>query len=140
MATSTTERVTLTIPAGYVEDVRTALVASISSDGEMLATNHAVLLAEDDEYGTHRADLDTAARILAEDARLLAELVDATGTATLVGTLDAVSTLLDHAARLWSAQLAEQVDYGPVPMGCVAEITRRLAWAAEQSAVLEMVA
>ncbi len=134
MATISSHPVGLTIPAAYLEDVRTALVAEINSDSEAIRTDQKAVL-EGSSVGSE--DRGAAVRILREDMQLLDQALSASGETTVVtGERAALVHALDAMVRVLSARLVYQCEYAPVEMAAVAELADRLRWSAEQAAAI----
>jgi hypothetical protein len=101
------EPVKVTIPAAYLEDVRTAIFA----------------LIKDDDYGDN----------LVEDNDILAHLLDATADTTLSGNFGAVYYMLQNML----AALVEQVEHLAQTWGtdadAIPELRDRVGWASRES-------
>jgi hypothetical protein len=113
----------VTIPAGYLEDARRALIAEIHDDGDAMRRDP--------------SELEGSARILRRDVRLLDQLLGATEDTTVVSerdkTSDPIAEMLEGIARALSKRLERVSQYGPVPMGDVLDIAERLRWAAQEA-------
>ena len=125
---------TLTVPAAYLEDARSAVVAGIVSDGDMLRTNHQSVL--EGRFGGMTEDRTSAAATLHRDMRLLDQIVDADGEVTLEGDSGDLSFVLEEVVRLLAARLDEAKEYSPIDMAAVLNIAKQLRWAAEESSDL----
>jgi len=135
MATISSSRaVEITIPADYLEDVRSAIVAEINSDCYALRENHASLLAG--SLGG-REDRASALGWLRNDSRLLDHLLDATGDTKVTADLSTVTHVLGETVRVLSSRLGQQCEYSPVPVGSVLELCAALRWAAEEAVRIE---
>jgi hypothetical protein len=111
--------VAMTIPADYVEDVRTAVIAEIEEDGNFLQT------------GQEQDRADTM-RLLRNDVRLLDQLLDASGQTSVTSSSETLSEVLQAMVRLLSSRLVDACGYAPVDMAAVLNVARRLQWAAEE--------
>ena len=125
---------TLKIPAAYLEDARSAVVAEIVSDGDMLHTNHQSAL--EGRFGGMTEDRTSAAATLHRDMRLLDQIVDADGEVTLEGESGDLWFVLEEVVRLLAARLDEAKEYSPIDMAAVLNIAKQLRWAAEESSDL----
>lgn len=132
MATITSEdqSVEVVIPAAYLEDVRTAIVAAIEDDGDMLSTNQQEVIDEK-SYGPD--DVDGAVRNLREDMDLLGKVLHVDGETTLSGNWGAVGHVLQRLARMLAVRLVDQAEYAPMPMRTVLDLTDRLQWALREA-------
>jgi hypothetical protein len=133
MATISSEQdrsAAVAIATEYLEDVRTALVAEIKSDSEMLCVDHQEVL-DDKTYGPE--DRAAAVRHLHQDMGLLDQVLDADGETALTGDRSAVGHVLERVARVLIARLVEQAEYGPMPMRAVLDLTDRVQWAAREA-------
>ena len=134
MATKDTDQAVVTIPAEYLEDVRSALIDTIESDSGMLTVNQAaVVKSKADRVETHLEDRDTGVDILARDLRLLEQLRHATGNTKLTGDVDTLSQTLQQMVRMLGRRLTHVSQYAPVPLGDVRELSARLRWAADEA-------
>jgi len=135
MATISSSRaVEITIPADYLEDVRSAIVAEINSDSDALRENHASLLSG--SLGG-REDRASALGWLRNDSRLLDHLLDATGDTKVTADLSTVTHVLEETVRVLSSRLGQQCGYAPIAMGAVLELCAALRWAAEEAVRIE---
>lgn len=137
MATTAVE-VKLVVPAEYLEDVRTALVAEIRSDSGMLKTNQASMVesasaARVGISASYAEDRDGAVTILRQDLGMLERLIGEREDVELVANPDALFHVLEALARVLKGQLDDACDYSPVDLGWVERIAERLAWAAVES-------
>ena len=121
----------ITIPAGYLEDVRSAIVAGIDSDSGMLRATHADVL----ERSGAGPEEDRAAgvRHLREDMGLLDQVLDASVDTRVTGDRGALGHVLEATVRVLAGQLTDRCEYAPIEMGAVLELARRLRWAAEEA-------
>jgi hypothetical protein len=119
-----TTSATITIPAGYLEDVRSAAIAEVASDSRAL-------------HGADAADRGMSELILRRSTRLLNPLLNAAGDVELSAESDNTSSPLVHVLegliRLLEERLREAAQYGPLPMGDVIDIAAELRWAAEEA-------
>ena len=129
MATISSSQVTLTIPADYLEDARTALVKEIANDSEMLKADR-----DDDERAS-------SALILRRDIQLLDELLDATDDVKLTAEQDHISNPLVHLLEGMVRQLVKRsrdaARFGPMPMGEILDLTEGMRWAAQEAIRIE---
>jgi len=131
MATISSSRaVEITIPADYLEDVRSAIVAEINSDSDALRENHASLLSG--SLGG-REDRASALGWLRNDSRLLDQLLDASGDTKVTAECNTVTEALQSLVRVLIDRLADEAGYAPIPMGSVLELCAALRWAAEEA-------
>jgi hypothetical protein len=116
--------VSITIPADYLEDVRTAVIAEIENDGNALRSANA-------------EDRRSSELILRRSTQLLKPLLEATGGVELQAEQDTTSSPLVHAlealVRMLSERLRAAAQYGPIPMGDVADLAAEMRWAAEEA-------
>jgi hypothetical protein len=124
----------ITIPAGYLEDVRSALVTEIHFCGEALRTDQESLVSGSSSAVEDRA---CAMRLLRSDMQLLDQLLEASGDAKVTADPDTITQALQSMVRLLSARLAAKVDYSPIEMGAVLVLAGRLRWAAEEALRIE---
>ncbi len=122
MATMDAQRVSLTIPAAYLDDARRAIVGEVYDDSDALHNDPGA---------------GTDPRILLRDVRLLEQLAGASADVELEADQDRVSDpllhLLEAMARELSKRLASVSRHGPMPMGDVLDIAERLRWAADEA-------
>jgi hypothetical protein len=128
----------ITIPADFLEDVRSALVAELDDDSDRLRTNQAELLSGGKDRSENwaratRADRDSAVSFLRNDLRMLDELLGATGDTKVIVERDMLFHVLEAMGRLLTERLREEMGYGPLDMGTVLELGNRLRWTAEQA-------
>ncbi len=135
MATMEKEQAAVTIPAAYLEDVRSALAAELKMDGGALSADQAELVAavgaRDTEF--HRGDRDGALDSLSQDVRLLEQLCNATGDTKLTGEAGSLAHTLEATVRVLCGRLKGVCQYGPLPMGDVIELSSRLRWGADEA-------
>ena len=124
----------VTIPAGYLEDVRTALVREINSESAAIQTDQESVL---EGNGVAPVDRAAAVRLLHEDMRLIDQVLDATSDTKMTGERDAVSHALEEMVRVLSGQLEDACGYAPVNLGAVLDIADRLRWAATEAIRIE---
>jgi hypothetical protein len=138
MATQNAEQAAVTIPAAYLEDVRSALVDEIDSDSDAIAVDQADLReSEIDRLEMHQADRDAAVRMLSRDLQLLAQVLDATDDTTVTGDPSSIAEALQATVRVLSRRLNDLCGYGPLPLGDVPELAARLRWAADEAIRIE---
>jgi hypothetical protein len=129
MASISSSQATVTIPAAYLEDVRTALIKEIADDSEALQGR-----SDSDERGS-------SLLILCRDMRLLDEVLDATDDIKLTAEHDQMSSPLIHLLEGMVRQLVERLrdvaQYGPLPMGELLDLTERMRWAAREATRIE---
>jgi hypothetical protein len=118
----------VTIPAAYLEDLRSALVATVSSASDAVRTDH-----EDVLRGFGPEDRAAAVRCLREDMHVLDQLLDATSDTKLHGEPEVLSHALEETVRVLAVRLTEVSGYAPIPMGDVLEVSDRLRWAAAEA-------
>jgi hypothetical protein len=128
----------ITIPADFLEDVRSALVAELDRDSDALRTDQAALLSSGKDRSESwakatRADRDLAVRLLRNDLRTLDELLDATGDTKVTADRDTLFHALEAMGRLLTERLRVEMGYGPLDMGNVLDLADRLRWTAEQA-------
>jgi hypothetical protein len=135
MATKDAEQAAVTIPAAYLEDVRSALAKEIKFDGDALRADQAKLVAAVGTQKTefHRGDRDSAVDSLSKDVRLFEQLHNATGDTKLTGDADSVVHTLQTTVRVLCGRLKDVCQYGPLPMGDVIELSARLRWGADEA-------
>jgi hypothetical protein len=131
MATMDVEQAAVTIPAAYLDDVRSALVDEIESDTGALTSNQAALLV--DNVAFHRVDRDSSVKTLSEDLQMLGQLLDATGDTALHGQPYTLGHVFEMTVRVLCRRLKDVCQYGPLPMGDVVELSARLRWAADEA-------
>ena len=141
-AISEQQLVTITIPAEYVEDFRSALVAEIKSDGEWFEAQYNELreAREPQRVATSRADRDGALACLLEDVGLLQQLPGVVADVAVSSSASALLHTIERVARQWAAQLAEELDYGPANFEAVPALLDRLRWTIERVTTIEAVA
>jgi hypothetical protein len=133
-----TQSVEIKIPAEYLEDVRTALIAEIENDSNALETNQEALTSStrsNEDVG--RADRDSSVRLLRADVRLLDQLLDASGETKVSADWATLHEGLQSMVRVLSSRLVDECGFAPVDMEAVLELADRLRWAAEQSAAID---
>lgn len=120
--------VSITIPADYLEDFRSAAIAEVANDSDALRS----AIAEDRR---------SSELILRRSTQLLKPLLETTGDVELQAEHDKTSSPLGHAldelVRMLSERLRNAAQYAPVPMGDVADLAAELGWAAEQAIRIE---
>jgi hypothetical protein len=126
---------TLTIPASYLEDVRTAAIREVVSDSDMLRINHQNVL--DGKFGGETEDRTSAAAALHRDMGLLDQVLHATGDTTVEAEGEDITFVLEETVRLLTARLDEEKGYSPVNMGAVLDLTEELRWAASEAIRLD---
>jgi hypothetical protein len=109
------------IPADYLEDVRSALVAELANDCDSLRD------ADNPE------DRDADVRLLSQDLHLLQQLLDAITDTEVTAERNALFHVLEAMCRLVTDRLVEQMGFGPVDMLTVVALVSRLKWAASES-------
>ena len=110
--------------------MRTALIAEIKTDSEILSTNHQQVL---DNKTDGPEDRGAAVRHLRQDMRLLDQLLDADDDTTMAGDSGAVGHALERLARVLISRLDDEAQYGPMPMRTVLDLTSRVQWAAGEA-------
>lgn len=117
----------LTIPATYLDDARSALLALLAED------NQALQEAEEERK--------PRAVTLQRNARLLAAVSDATGDLELTAESDRISNplpdVLEQIVRQAAERLTHAVQYAPMTMRDVLDLAERLQWAAREAVRLE---
>jgi hypothetical protein len=135
MATMEEEQAAVTIPAAYLEDVRSALVEHIEMDADALRADHAAVVAavgaQDAEL--HRSDREGAVDSLSKDLWLLEQLRGANSDTKLTGEAGTLSFTLEATVRVLNGRLKDVCQYGPLPMGDVVELSARLRWLAGEA-------
>jgi hypothetical protein len=121
----------ITIPAEYLEDVRSALVSEINQDSDALQVNQATLLEKNGEL--NREDRDASVRWLRNDLQLLDQLLDGSEARKVTADRDALTEVLQAMVRVLAGRLTDVCQYGPVPLGDVVELSARLRWAANKA-------
>ena len=135
------QRVTLTIPAAYIDDFRVGLLADLKSDTEGFGVEHANMLdAKPDRRAMCREDRDGRIPAIRDSFELLAQLPDDDREATISGTVEAFRFALEDAGRQLTACVRDQFQYCPVPVEDVLPLLDRLRWTIEQIASTETVA
>jgi hypothetical protein len=129
MATIRSSQATVTIPAAYLEDARTALVTEIADDSKSL------------QGRTERDDCASSALILRRDLRVLDEVLGATDDVKLTAEHDRTSSpllhLLEEMVRQLVKRLHNTAQYGPIPMGELLDLTEQVRWAAREAIRIE---
>jgi hypothetical protein len=120
---------TLSIPARYIEDFRSAVIREIMGDSDMLRCNHQSVL--DGRTGGSPEDRMSAATALRRDMGLLDQVLHATGETTVEAAGEDLSFVLEEMVRLLAGRLDNEKEYGPINLGAVLEIAGQLRWAAE---------
>lgn len=130
----------LTVPAEYLEDVRSALIREIKTDSTALKRDQSLVLErglEADLREGRREDRAGAAGFLRNDLRLLDQLLDATADTAVTGDRDTVVFVLEEMIRVLTERLSERMGYTPLNVDAVLAITERMRWAAEQALRIE---
>jgi hypothetical protein len=116
--------VSITIPADYLEDARSAALVEMTNDSDALRT-------------ADPQDRDMSTVILQRSLRLLDPLLNATGEVELMSEQDKTSSPLVHMleaqVRLLVERLRTATQYEPIPMGDVLDLAAQLRWAAEEA-------
>jgi hypothetical protein len=134
MAIIDEQSATITVPADYLEEMRSAVVAELHNDGNMLRTNQAELVSSrNDQLDVARADRESAVRLVRDDVALLDQLLAATENATVTATRATLFHALEAMGRLLVERLQEKCDYAPLDMTAVLDLASRLGWSAEQA-------
>lgn len=119
-----TTSATITIPADYLEDARSAALAEITNDSDALRT-------------ANPEDRGMSTVILQRSLRLLDPLLNATGDVQIAAEQDTTSSPLVHMLeaqiRLLIERLRSTAQYGPMPMGDVLDLAAQLRWAAQEA-------
>jgi hypothetical protein len=123
---ATAQPKTITVPADYLEDVRSALVAEINSDADMLRANQA-------EVESGPEDRDCAVRLLHNDLQALDQLLSASTDTEITMERETLFHTLEAMCRLLTKRLAEEMEYGPLDMLNVLALVARMEWAAKQA-------
>lgn len=131
--------ITISIPAAYLEDARSALVEEINQGSKAVTSDQeAILTADRPEWAeTRRADLASAVRLLHADMSLLEQLLDADGDTKLTGDQDAIGHVFEAITRVLSSHLDVACGYAPIDMGAVLELSAAMRWAADQAIRIE---
>jgi len=124
------ESAEITIPADYLEDVRTALAAELVNGSNALRTDQEAVVSESSEV--HREDRDAAARLLGNDVRLLDRLLNVGVETTVSAERQTLHGALEAMVRLLSARLVEEAGYAPIDLDAVLGLAERLRWAGEE--------
>ena len=101
--------VAIAIPADYLEDVRTALIAEIENDGNALQTDQEAVRSGSSSEDVGRADRASAARLLRNDVRLLDQLLDAGGQTRVSAEPETLHEVLQAMVRVLSSRLVDEV-------------------------------
>jgi hypothetical protein len=140
MAISTLERarVTITIPADCIDDVRVGVLADLKSDADGFGVDHAHLLTATDELRRSmcRSDRDSRIGSIRDTCELLDQLPDEDAETTVSGTTEAFRFALEATGRILAEQVTGQFEYCPVPVEGVLPLLERLRWTAEQVAMI----
>jgi hypothetical protein len=125
----------ITIPADYLEDVRSALVREVVDGGKFIASNHNSVLEADSELwaATTREDRAASVRSLHGDMRLLDQVIDARIETKVTGDEHALWHTLEGMVHVLSGRLTHECGFGPITMGAVLELAERLRWAADEA-------
>jgi hypothetical protein len=125
----------LTIPAEYLEDARTAISREIKESAGALRDQQLEAIRS-----PQSASVDTSAEILRRELALLDDLL-VTGAVTVTAPHDRTSSpitnMLQAMSRELSKRLRDEAGYAPVNMGAVLEISERLAWCAREAIRIE---
>ena len=132
MATKDAEPAAVTIPADYLEDMRTAVIAEITSVSAWVETGQKSVL-DDGSTTVSREDRAGAVRDLREDMGLLDQILEASGDTKVSGDVSTLSHALQAVVREFNSRLVDVCGYGPLPMGDVIELSARLRWAADEA-------
>jgi hypothetical protein len=127
---------TLTIPAAYLEDARTAITREIEIDADVLRDQQVEAIRS-----PKSASVDSSAEILRRDLALLDEMLgvtdDVTVTAPHDGCSSPITNMLQAMSRVVAKRLRDEAQYSPLDMGAVLEISERLAWCAREAIQIE---
>jgi hypothetical protein len=129
--------VAITIPADYLEDVRTALIVEIENDGNALQTNQEAVTSSSRKEDLGREDRASSVRLLRNDVRLLDQLLDASGQTKVSADWETLTEVLQAMVRVLSSRLVDECGYAPVDMVAVLDLAGRLRWAARESAGID---
>lgn len=134
MATSSEQSTAITVPADYLDDIRSALVAEIHDDSEMLQTNQVALEESGGSHPEmHLADRDSSLGLLRTDVEMLNQLFGVSGGVTLTADPGSLDSVLERMARLLIGRLGDECEYAPIKMDAVLALVGRLRWAAEEA-------
>lgn len=134
-SSSSSETVEIKIPAAYLEDVRSALIAEIVSVSDALRVNQDSLISG--QSNGDREDRAYAAGWLRNDVRLLDQLLDASGDTKVTAERNTVTEALQALVRVLVDRLGHQCEYAPIGMGSVLELSAAVRWAAEEAIRIE---
>jgi hypothetical protein len=121
----------ITVPAAYLEDVRSAVVAEIVNDSDMLRDNHQSVV--DGQFGGDTEDRTSAAATLHRAMGVLDQVLHAAGDTTIEAEGADISFVLEKMVRLLAARLDHEKQYGPINMGAVLDLAVEMHWAAEEA-------
>lgn len=125
----------IVVPAEYLEDFRTAVVAEIECESGALTTNQAGLVEGPESYiDIRQADRDGSAASLRTRMQMLDQVLDATERTRVTANTTAAFHTLEEMVKLLKDRLAGECGYGPLDMLAVLELTERLRWAASEAA------
>jgi hypothetical protein len=134
MATASGQSAKVTVPAAYIDDLRSALVAEIASGADSLRTAQAETLAADGKRRELRSeDRDSALRLLDTDVQLFNAVRYTDGDSELRADPGALWHVLEEMGRVLTDRLRGQFEYTPVRMQVVIELAERLRWTAEEA-------
>jgi hypothetical protein len=143
MAVSTPQQqiVTITIPAAYMDDFRSAVVREIEHDGEWARGQHKekvdAIDSGDQELGElRRQDEAGALRSLREDVTLLLQLPDVEDVDREVSVSverSALRHVLDEMGGQLAARITRLYVYGPALVEQVPALLESLRWSAVQA-------
>lgn len=132
MAKKDKEPAVITIPADYLEDMRSALVAEVRRDSDMLRANQEEAVRLSSELGD--ADRDSAVEALQRDLRALEQLLPADPPdRELLTDREIAFHALESMCRLLTDRLVEEMEYGPLDMLAMLNTATRMEWAARQA-------
>jgi hypothetical protein len=140
MAVSTPQQqlVTITIPAEYMDDVRSAVVGEIESTAVWVRGEHKEMVDAIDDGNQKLAELRRqdeagAIRSLREDVKLLLQLPDADAEVSVSAEWSALFHVLEKMGHQLSTRIAGLYDYGPALVEQVPLLLESLRWSAVQA-------
>jgi hypothetical protein len=140
MAVSTPQQqiVTITIPAEYMDDFRSAVVREIEHDAEWVRGQHkekvdAIDSGDQELVELRRRDEAGAIRSLQEDVNLLLQLPDVDGDVTVSAEQSALRHVLDEMGGQLAARITRLYKYGPALVEQVPALLESLRWSAVQA-------
>lgn len=141
MASSEKESAVITVPADYIEDMRSALVAELYTDADMLQVNQADAARRGggiEDADVVDADVEATVNHVRKDLRALEFLLSAEpGDREILTDRGTGFHALERMCRLLSDRLTEHLRYTPLDVLAVLAIAKRLEWATTQAMTID---